>query len=373
MGERKGQNHYYPADFNYKVHKNLNNYHGTHALRERAKKIKEGILTIRFEMPFNVWCLGCNNHVGMGVRYNAEKKKIGMYYTTPLYEFRMKCHLCDNYYVIRTDPKNFDYELVEGLRRQEKRFDPADLNNLGAVDRTFNLKLSSDAMFKKEHDADDKQKLESEETSLARLEWIQSRMHDDYSVNAYLRKAFRGEKKSLNDRRTADEDLKKRLSTSIHLQPELSDDKILAKQMLTYKDSTKSYEDRSSQIKEEILSKPLFGESSRPSTSNDAKSIVKEQLRKKRTSFDTFRSTDLDDVKRNRNGLGIIHCKQEDPSYRNNDTQKMENYSPIKSQLPDLKESKNPVKPEMSGISGSTNAPFSNLSVLAGYGSDSSE
>lgn len=56
-------------------------------------------------MPFNVWCLGCNNHIGMGVRYNAEKKKIGMYYTTPLYEFRMKCHLCDNYFTIRTDPK----------------------------------------------------------------------------------------------------------------------------------------------------------------------------------------------------------------------------------------------------------------------------
>lgn len=56
-------------------------------------------------MPFNIWCLGCNNHIGMGVRYNAEKKKIGMYYTTPLYEFRMKCHLCDNYFVIRTDPE----------------------------------------------------------------------------------------------------------------------------------------------------------------------------------------------------------------------------------------------------------------------------
>jgi coiled-coil domain-containing protein 130 len=31
--------------------------------------------------------------VGMGVRYNAEKKKVGMYYTTPIYQFRMKCHL----------------------------------------------------------------------------------------------------------------------------------------------------------------------------------------------------------------------------------------------------------------------------------------
>lgn len=48
MGERKGQNHYYPPDFDYKKHRNLNNYHGTHALRERAAKIKEGILIIRY-------------------------------------------------------------------------------------------------------------------------------------------------------------------------------------------------------------------------------------------------------------------------------------------------------------------------------------
>lgn len=37
-------------------------------------------------------------------RYNAEKKKIGMYYTTPVYQFRMKCHLCDNHFEIKTDP-----------------------------------------------------------------------------------------------------------------------------------------------------------------------------------------------------------------------------------------------------------------------------
>lgn len=48
MGERKGQNFYYPPDFNYKEHKNLNNYHGTHALRDRAKKLSEGILIIRY-------------------------------------------------------------------------------------------------------------------------------------------------------------------------------------------------------------------------------------------------------------------------------------------------------------------------------------
>lgn len=48
MGERKGQNFYYPPDFDYKKHKSLNSYHGTHALRERAAKIKQGILIIRY-------------------------------------------------------------------------------------------------------------------------------------------------------------------------------------------------------------------------------------------------------------------------------------------------------------------------------------
>jgi len=55
-------------------------------------------------MPYNIWCDGCNNHIGMGVRYNAEKSKDGMYYTTPIYKFRMKCHLCDNHFEIKTDP-----------------------------------------------------------------------------------------------------------------------------------------------------------------------------------------------------------------------------------------------------------------------------
>jgi len=66
----------------------------------------------RFEMPYNIWCEGCNKHVAMGVRYNAEKSKIGMYYTTPIYKFRMKCHLCDNHFEIKTDPAVCRHFLV---------------------------------------------------------------------------------------------------------------------------------------------------------------------------------------------------------------------------------------------------------------------
>ncbi|XP_044902590.1 coiled-coil domain-containing protein 130 isoform X1 [Felis catus] len=85
MGERKGVNKYYPPDFNPEKHGSLNRYHNSHPLRERARKLSQGILIIRFEMPYNIWCDGCKNHIGMGVRYNAEKKKVGNYYTTPIY------------------------------------------------------------------------------------------------------------------------------------------------------------------------------------------------------------------------------------------------------------------------------------------------
>lgn len=110
MGERKGTNLYYPPDYDPRVG-GLNKFLGTHALRERARKIHMGILIIRFEMPYNIWCDGCGNHIGMGVRYNAEKKKIGMYYSTPVYQFRMKCHLCDNHFEIKTDPAVSDNDI----------------------------------------------------------------------------------------------------------------------------------------------------------------------------------------------------------------------------------------------------------------------
>jgi coiled-coil domain-containing protein 130 len=60
----------------------------------------------------------------MGVRYNAEKSKVGMYYTTPIYKFRMKCHLCPNYIEMKTDPANHDYVIIAGARRKEQRWDP---------------------------------------------------------------------------------------------------------------------------------------------------------------------------------------------------------------------------------------------------------
>lgn len=76
---------------------------------------------IRFEMMFNVRCLGCGNSIGKGVRFNAHKKCVGQYLSTKIYEFSMPCHLCSHQLVVRTDPKGCDYILASGL---EKRVNP---------------------------------------------------------------------------------------------------------------------------------------------------------------------------------------------------------------------------------------------------------
>ncbi|KAH0628731.1 hypothetical protein JD844_010196 [Phrynosoma platyrhinos] len=47
------------------MHGSLNKYRNSHPLRERARKLSQGILIIRFEMPYNIWCDGCQNHIGM--------------------------------------------------------------------------------------------------------------------------------------------------------------------------------------------------------------------------------------------------------------------------------------------------------------------
>ncbi|TIB73464.1 DUF572-domain-containing protein [Wallemia mellicola] len=105
----QGFNRYYPPDYDPQKHSSLG---------DRARKIDKGILIVRFELPFDIWCGGCEKHVGQGVRYNAEKRKIGNYYSTPIYAFRCKCHLCSHWFEIQTDPKNTRYIVSEGAKQK---------------------------------------------------------------------------------------------------------------------------------------------------------------------------------------------------------------------------------------------------------------
>ncbi|XP_034232977.1 coiled-coil domain-containing protein 130 homolog [Thrips palmi] len=256
MGERKGQNHYYPPDYDPRKG-SLNAFLGTHALRERARKIHMGILIIRFEMPYNIWCDGCKNHIGMGVRYNAEKKKIGMYYTTPVYQFRMKCHLCDNHFEIKTDPGNLDYVIVSGARRQENRWDPTQNEQVVPEDKDTQKRLFDDSMYKLEHGNKDESTAKRVAPVLGRLmNRNEEAWKDDFAANAALRSKFRAKKKELMKQEQKDALLLRKSSLSINLLPENEEDIRLAS-LLALAPSKTMVENQET-VRENIMKRPAL-------------------------------------------------------------------------------------------------------------------
>ncbi|KAI8421413.1 hypothetical protein MSG28_009488 [Choristoneura fumiferana] len=260
MGERKGQNLYYPPDYDPKVG-GLNKFMGTHALRERARKLHMGILIIRFEMPYNIWCDGCNNHIGMGVRYNAEKTKIGMYYTTPVYQFRMKCHLCDNHFEIKTDPGNLDYVIVSGARRQENRWDPTENGQIVPETKETQKRMFDDAMFRLEHKTGDEDGAKQDKPRLGRLVGRnESVWKDDYEANCSLRRNFRKRRKELEEASVNDCLLLSKSSLDINLLPENDEDRQMAT-LLSLRPS-KSIEEKQTSTRTHILNSPALPSSS---------------------------------------------------------------------------------------------------------------
>eukprot|EP00754_Rhynchopus_humris_P016325 Rhum_TRINITY_DN14508_c4_g1::Rhum_TRINITY_DN14508_c4_g1_i1::g.94725::m.94725/K13115/CCDC130; coiled-coil domain-containing protein 130 len=86
----------------------------------RLKKMQEGdgVLLVRFEMPYDVWCGGCGEIIAMGVRFNnAEKKKVGKYFSTPIFTFRVR-HFCGNWVTIQNDPKHAAFNVTDGGREK---------------------------------------------------------------------------------------------------------------------------------------------------------------------------------------------------------------------------------------------------------------
>ncbi|KAL4066755.1 CWC16 protein [Scleroderma yunnanense] len=207
----QGFNKYYPPDYDGEKHKSLNSYRGKHALGDRARKLDKGILITRFELPFNIWCGTCNNHIGMGVRYNAEKKKIGTYYSTPIYSFRCKCHLCDGWFEIQTDPKNTRYVVVSGARQKDEEWNPEE-NGGFAIHDTEASATSVDPLTALEKSTDAQNHLTKVQVPrLESLQGLSDHYNDDpYARSSIVRKHFRTEKKSDAAKRAADDQLKGR-------------------------------------------------------------------------------------------------------------------------------------------------------------------
>ncbi|KAF1911997.1 CWC16 protein [Ampelomyces quisqualis] len=188
---------YYPPDAS-----NPPTFNASHPLGKRANKISQGILTVRFELPFAVWCDNCTPPaiVGQGVRFNAAKKKVGNYHSTPIWSFRMKHSACGGWWEIRTDPKKAEYIVVEGARRRD--YGPGDQDataegDLKALTEEERERRRNDAFASLEGKIEEKG---TENKNKERIEYLYDKSEvwrDPYDVNARLRKSFRDKRKVL--------------------------------------------------------------------------------------------------------------------------------------------------------------------------------
>ncbi|RYP13925.1 hypothetical protein DL767_010517 [Monosporascus sp. MG133] len=210
-----------------------NKLHGKHALGARASKLaSQGVLTVRFEMPFAVWCGHCARPtvIGHGVRFNAEKRRVGQYHSTPVFAFRMRHADCGGAIEIRTDPRNTTYVVVEGGRRRDAGDEKGDAGDLVSATAPILTdaerdRLRGDAFAKLERTIEDRRQLERARERIGELEEASARAWEDpYERNRRLRASFRvGRHAREGEARTA-EDLRDRMSLGIDLVPASEED-----------------------------------------------------------------------------------------------------------------------------------------------------
>ncbi|KTW30299.1 hypothetical protein T552_00774 [Pneumocystis carinii B80] len=257
----QGFNKYYPPDYDWKEGKGLNKLHGTHALGNRARKLDKGILIVRFELPYSIWCETCNNHIGQGVRFNAEKKRVGNYYSTPIWSFRMKCHLCSGVFEIQTDPKNTEYVVISGAKQKNEKWESTDGEGVVISKDDVEEDYKDDPFYKIEKSVTDMNKAKESIPLLTQLyELNEKQWADPYSVSSKLRKIFREEKKMLKKEKESDEEIRNRNSLGIILAKKDPKDNLQAKLV----DFQPQIDDLIEITKKEIYSLPLFVQKTSP-------------------------------------------------------------------------------------------------------------
>jgi coiled-coil domain-containing protein 130 len=235
MAERKAQNKYYPPDWD-PVHGSINRFvKNKKPIRTKVfipTSERETGRTIRFEMPFSIWCEGCENHIGIGVRYNAKKTTEGKYHSTTIWKFRMKCHLCPMWFEIHTDPKNGEYKIIGGCRRREESYDPESIGVIVLQDKEETKKLEEDAFYKLEHGMMDVKKAEVQALKVDDLIQFNDKYKDPFTTSQIMRKKFRTEKQKNALIKQGSDDIKTRMNLEFDVLPENKLDEAKAKQIL---------------------------------------------------------------------------------------------------------------------------------------------
>ncbi|KAI0829156.1 DUF455 domain protein [Hypoxylon sp. FL0890] len=237
--------------------------------------------TVRFEMPFAIWCAHCPQPtlIAQGVRFNATKRKVGAYHSTPIFAFRMRHAECGGDIEIRTDPQNTTYTVTEGARKRDTGEDPL-ASGLGGIEPILTDKereaLRTNAFAKLEKTIEDRKILEQAKERIGELERDSAkRWEDPYEQNRRLRAAFRVGRKERERDAAKTEDLRDRMSLGIDLLAATEEDARRAALV----DFGPSSMIENGEMGKKALAKPLFAASASGS-GTDAKADEKKATTK---------------------------------------------------------------------------------------------
>lgn len=179
-------------------------------------------------MPFPIWCTTCPKPtiIGQGVRFNAEKKKVGNYYSTPIFSFRMKHVACGGWIEIRTDPKNTAYVVTEGAKKRDIGDDKVHEGEIQFRTDEERERLQKDAFAALEVKIDDRKQATTDKSRIEELQLAKEKDWDDpYAASKKLRRAFRADRKVRHRNEALTEELKDRMSLGMDLLEETEDDR----------------------------------------------------------------------------------------------------------------------------------------------------
>lgn len=190
-----------------------------------------GVQTVRFEMPFPIWCTTCPKPtiIGQGVRFNAEKKKVGAYYSTPIYSFRMKHVACGGWIEIRTDPQNTAYVVTEGARKRDLGDDVVKEGDYEIMTTEEREKIRENAFSNLEFKKVEVERAKGARERIEDLQKAQDEMWEDpYERNKRLRAAFRKGRHERERDAQVTGALQDRMSLGIPLLPATREDELRA-------------------------------------------------------------------------------------------------------------------------------------------------
>ena len=134
MSERKVITKYFPPDFDPSA---------ISRTRNRGPKTPgPKHITVRLMAPFSMQCTACGEYIYKGRKFNARKETAEERYlnTIPIYRFYIRCTRCSAEIVFRTDPRNMDYAVERGAKRnfeawREERVEETDKQRLDRLER----------------------------------------------------------------------------------------------------------------------------------------------------------------------------------------------------------------------------------------------